>query len=571
MKNRKANYDFAGWVTKNDIHCSDGVTIRQNAFKDDHGTKVPLVWNHNHSSPNNVLGHVILQNHDQGVYGYGYFNDTDEAQNAKEMVRHGDINSMSIGARKIKRNGSDVIHGKIYEVSLVLSGANPGAMIDSVIKHTETGEEEGIIYLDTLIHQRDDVVEFKEDREPEKNKESEEDNMKFNELEHAETKTVGQVIETLNDDQLAAVMAILEQFSGDDEDDEGEMMKQNIFSDFANEQEEFLSHSDQATLMQGAIDNKVDSFKEYIGAYADANNISHGITNIETLFPEAKNLDPAPKMIFDKHNAYKKIIDGVTKSPFARIKTQTADLTTEEARAHGYIKGKEKIEQFFEVLKRETTPQTIYKKQALDRDDIIDITDFDVVAYIQREMRIKLEEEIARAIIIGDGRELTDDSKIKEDKIRPIISDNDFYTVKKTYGSADSFIADVIKGMIDYRGTGRPTMFVDHMLLADVRLLKGTDGRWLGGTIPSINQLADQIGVGEIVPTTFMAGKGALVVNLSDYSLGASKGGQVTTFDDFDIDFNKYKYLIETRLSGALTIPKSAIHFAPPVDEPQEP
>ena len=560
----KSKHDFAGWVTKNDIHCTDGVTIKQDAFKDNDGTKVPLVWNHNYTSPTNVLGHVVLQNHKQGIYGYGHFNDTEEAKSAKEMVRHGDIISMSIGARKIKRNGNDVIHGQIYEVSLVLAGANPGATIESIITHGETDEEKGVITLDTLIHASEDVVDY------------EEEEMK-NEAINQKDKTVGDVLGSLNEEQLAAVIMLLEGLEDDDDDydddddndDEELELKQNIFSNHLVGNEEVLTHADQEILLAAAKDGKVDSFRDYLMDYSES-VLQHGITNIEYLFPEAHNLDNEPRAIVDNNTGFRKIISGVRKSPFANIKTMTADLTADEARAKGYIKGSEKLEQIFPIMKRETAPTTIYKKQKLDRDDIVDITSFDVVRYINREMRYKLEEEIARAILVGDGREISSPDKVKEDKIRPIISDADFYTIKKTYPDAAGFVEAVIKAMAEYEGSGNPTLFIDRTLLADVKLLKGTDGRYLTGTLPTNAALAAHMDIGDIVPTTFMTGHGALAVNLADYTVGSSKGGEITSFDDFDIDFNKYTYLVETRLSGALTVPKSAIHFAPE-EEPVTP
>jgi HK97 family phage prohead protease/HK97 family phage major capsid protein len=560
----KSKHDFAGWVTKNDIHCTDGVTIKQDAFKDNDGTKVPLVWNHNYTSPTNVLGHVVLQNHKQGIYGYGHFNDTEEAKSAKEMVRHGDIISMSIGARKIKRNGNDVIHGQIYEVSLVLAGANPGATIESIITHGETDEEKGVITLDTLIHASEDVVDY------------EEEEMK-NEAINQKDKTVGDVLGSLNEEQLAAVIMLLEGLEDDDDDydddddndDEELELKQNIFSNHLVGNEEVLTHADQEILLAAAKDGKVDSFRDYLMDYSES-VLQHGITNIEYLFPEAHNLDNEPRAIVDNNTGFRKIIEGVRKSPFANIKTMTADLTADEARAKGYIKGSEKLEQIFPIMKRETSPTTIYKKQKLDRDDIVDITSFDVVRYINREMRYKLEEEIARAILVGDGREISSPDKVKEDKIRPIISDADFYTIKKTYPDAAGFVEAVIKAMAEYEGSGNPTLFIDRTLLADVKLLKGTDGRYLTGTLPTNAALAAHMDIGDIVPTTFMTGHGALAVNLADYTVGSSKGGEITSFDDFDIDFNKYTYLVETRLSGALTVPKSAIHFAPE-EEPVTP
>ena len=555
----KENYDFAGWVTKNDILCSDGVVIKHDAFKNNDGQKVPLVWNHNYSATNNVLGHVVLHNHEKGVYGYGYLNNSEEGTHAKELIRHGDISAMSIGARKLKKTGKNIVHGMIYEVSLVLAGANPGALIEHVMTHSDDGEEveseQAVIFTDMIIHSAESLPEDDEVEEtPEETPEAEEPETTPEEepLTHAEKeKTIGEIIATMNEEQVAAVTALVGEIVDEQEDGDDDDMKQNVFAGNT-EELEVLTHSEQVELFADA--KQLGSFKEAV--------LQHGITNIEMLFPEAHNLNPTPTIYRDTNTGAAEIVAAISKSPFSRIRTQWADFTADEARARGYIKGKEKLEQIFPVAKRETTPQTIYKKQKLDRDDIIDITDFDVVAFINKEMRFMIIEEMARAALVGDGRSISDESKIKEDKIRPIISDDDFYTLKKTYPDAAGFMEAVIKGMVDYKGSGAPTMFIDQALLADVKLLKGTDGRWLAGHIPTTSELAAQFGVSKIVETTFMKGKGALVVNLKDYTFGSTKGGQLTSFDDFDIDFNQYKYLIETRLSGALTVPHAAVHFA---------
>lgn len=552
----KKGYDFAGWVTKNDIRCSDGVTIKHDAFKQNDGQKVPLVWNHDYKSPNNVLGHVLLQNAEQGVYGYGYFNDSPDAVSAKEMVRHGDISSMSIGARKIKRSGNDVIHGLIYEVSLVMAAANPGATIETVMTHSDDGEEEhSIITTGTLIHSSDDVLEHKE----EEKKVAEKDE-----------RTLGDIIDTMNDEQKEAVYALVGMAAeGDDQEDKGadEEVKQNVFQGKETNQNDILKHGANEAL-QYAMQNKL-SLKDTLAAYEVKGDndevLTHGINSIEMLFPEAAQSSNGnvPILYKDPNTAYKEILNGTTKSPFSRIKTLVADITEEEARAKGYIKGNMKKEEFFSLIKRTTEPTTVYKKQKLDRDDIIDITDFDVVSFMNSEMRIMLEEEIARAILVGDGREIDSEDKINESRIRPIISDNDFFTIKKTYANAAAFEESIITAMSEYRGSGMPTMYIDPTVLSAIKLLKGEDGRYLSGSVPTDSELASRWGLSKIVPTTFMVGKGALVVNLRDYTVGATKGGQITNFDDFDIDFNQYKYLQETRLCGCLTLPKSAIHFNP--------
>lgn len=541
-------YDFAGWVTKNDIVCSDGVIIKQNAFKDDHEQKVPLVWNHQSNDPTQILGHVILHNQDKGIYGYGYFNDTENAKAAKSSLEHGDYNGMSIHARKIKREGPNVVHGRIYEVSLVLAGANPGAVIDHIVRHSDDNTEEAVIYNGLLIHASDDIITHAEEKESEGST----SNME---------KTVGDVLNTLNEEQQevldfmidAAVGAALEDNDEDNNTEGDDKVKHNIF---AGEQDNSLEYKNSVNeLLHSAITSEAGTLKDVI-KHAEG---EYGIRNIEVLFPEATALTRTPEFYKDEATNYQQILSAINKSPFQRVKTWWADLTEEDARARGYIKGNQKLDQIFEIVQRETSPQTIYKRQKLDRDDIIDVEDFDVVAYIQSEMRMMLEEEIARAVLVGDGRPVSSPDKIREDKIRPIIKEHDLFTVKKTITSDKDFFEDVINAMVEYRGSGSPTMYVDPFIIGRLKLLKGTDGRYLTGQPMTEAQIATLIGVKNIVPTTFMLGKGALIVNLKDYTIGAAKGGQITNFDDFDIDFNQYKYLIETRLSGALTKLKSAI------------
>lgn len=559
MKNK--DYDFAGWVTKNDIRCTDGVVIKHGAFKDNDQKKVPLVWNHNHNTPGNILGHIILHNRDEGVYGYGYFNESEEAKDAKTLIQHGDINHMSIGANKIKRQGTNVVHGRIYEVSLVLAGANPGALIEDVMQHSDDDEEvptgKVIIYTDTLIHSADSI---KEHIEP-----NGEDDLQMADKD----KTIGDVLDTLSEEQMSAVEALLanvidtdiqqsDDLEGDEDpqnnpdEEDDETMKHNVFNGAqpANDKGEVLTHSEIEAVFADAIK----------GSTLKTSMLEHGITNIEMLFPDATTVAGSPFIWRDRNTAAKQIVDSIHKSPFSRVKTIIADFTEDEARARGYIKGKEKIEQVFKLLKRETTPQTVYKKQKLDRDDIVDITDYNVVNFVNMEMKMMLTEELARAAMVGDGRLVSDESKIQDDKIRPIISDDDMYTIKKTTTGAASAIEDVIKAMAEYQGSGSPTLYASPAFVAELRLLKAQDGRFLFGDIPSKEAIATRLGVKAIVESTFFT-DGFLLVNLADYTFGATKGGEITNFDDFDIDFNQYKYLIETRLSGALTIPKSAIYF----------
>lgn len=537
---KRKDYDFAGWVTKNDTLCSDGVVIKHNAFK---GTKeqVPLVWNHDHSSPSNVLGHVILEHRDKGVYGYGYFNDTESGQDAKAMVQHGDISSMSIGANKIKKRANEVIHGIIREVSLVMAGANPGAVIESIAHSDDgTGIEDIVFTTGTLIHSADDVLEEDDDA-----------------VEHAEgdeemaDKTVGEVMDTLNEEQEKAVQMIIAAALADngEEDNEGDDdMKHNTFEGT----EDTLNHGEEfAELVTSAMQDNT-SLQHAAGEY--------GIKNIEILFPEAQTVGDPIQIYKDQNTNTGKILAKFHKSPFANVKTVVADLTEKEARARGYIKTKEKFEQVFPIMTRKIGPQTIYKKQKLDRDDIVDITDYNVVGFIQSEMRMMLNEEIVRACLVGDGREVTDPDKIKEEHIKPIIKDDDFYTTKLTVDNPADVLEAVIYALADYQGSGVPDLYLHPTMAAALKLVKDATGKYLFGDIPTLQNIAARLGVNEIIPTSFLAKGDMIVVNLADYTIGATKGGQTTTFEDFDIDFNQYKYLIETRLSGALTVPKSAIY-----------
>ena len=584
----KEKYDFAGYVSKNDTLCSDGVVIRHGAFADQDGAKVPLVWQHNHNSPDNVIGHVNLKNADAGVYGYGYLNNSPQAQAALESVRHGDIDAMSIYANRIKRQGPNITHGNIIEVSLVMKGANPGALIDEVT-HSDgsTNDEEAILYSGNLIHLQED--------EPESITHSggtpmNPENVKKQTPPAAsattpaasdDNKTVGDIYDTLTDEQKKAVQimigAALKQ-KPDDQPDDGEdpenatekkvvaqadnggkkMGKHNVFDndEILKQQDnggKTLTHSEIAAIFDEAKENKT-SLKDTF--------IQHGITNVEVLFPEAKTTG-APSVLRATNTAAQDIVNSITKSPFPRVKTIVADLTTEGARANGYIKGDQKIDQVYGLLTRKTEPQTIYKKQTLDRDDVLDAEEMDVVSFTQQELRDQLTEEIARAVLVGDGREVTDPQKIQEDRIRPIVSDAGLFTAQVTVPTVADFLETVIKAMPDYQGSGMPNLYIDPVLLAQIRLQKATDGRYLfgNGGIPSTQEIAAQLEVSKIVPTKILAKGEAVIVNLSDYQLGASKGGEVTTFDDFDIDFNKMKYLIETRISGALNKPRAAIHI----------
>ena len=560
------DYDFSGWATKNNLKCSDGRTILKDAFKHDDGVTVPLVWNHQHNDPINILGHALLENRDEGVYAYCKFNETDSGKNAKLLVEHGDVSALSIYANQLKQQGGNVIHGAIREVSLVLAGANPGAFIDSVIAHGEESEEEAVIFTGediVLSHANEDKPENK-DPEPKEDGKKEE-------MKEENKKTVKEVFDTLTEEQKTVVYAIIgqimEESQNESKDIEGgkEEMKHNVFDNDKENKEEVLSHSDTEAIFSDA--RRYGSLKDSV--------LAHGITNLEYLFPEDTNLNKVPEFISRDTGWVKNVMSSVHHTPFSRIKSQFADITADDARAKGYTKGNLKKEEVFSLLKRSTTPTTVYKKQKLDRDDVIDITDFDVVSWIKGEMRMMLDEELARAFLIGDGRLSSSDDKINEQNIRPIYNDADLYTVKAeidvgasatSEDKAKAFIKSVIKNRKEYKGTGSPTLYTTEDVVADCLLLEDSNGRFISDTM---DKLQNVLRVKDIVTVPVMEGaKGAkggnlmaILVNLADYNVGADKGGAVNMFDDFDIDYNAQKYLIETRCSGALIKPYSAIAF----------
>lgn len=554
-------YDFSGWVTRNNIKCSDGRTICQDAFKDDDRKEVPLVWNHNHDNPENVLGKVVLENRPEGVYGYGFFNETNSAKQAKALVEHKDVNSLSICANNLKQNGGKVLHGKIREVSLVLAGANPGAFIDTVIRHGEEMEDEAVIYNDeeiSLYHADEENKEAKP--ESKTNTDSKEE-------------TVADVFDTLSEKQKNVVYAIIGAAleDADDEEDESEggseEMKHNVF-DVNDKNEDTLMHAEQlGTILKDA--KRYGSLKESFLAHAD----DYGIESIDFLFPDAKSVTPTPEFIKRDTGWVSDFMGAVGRTPFARIKSVFADITEDAARAKGYFKGKMKKDEVFSLLKRTTDPTTIYKKQRMDRDDVIDITDFDVVSWIKGEMRLMLDEEIARAALIGDGRLASDDDHINTNNIRPIVSDADLYTIKTTVTVASTateddiakaFIRAAIKARKDYKGSGNPVLYTTEDFLNNMLLLTDEMGRDL---YDSVEKLAKKLRVSRIVTVEVMEGLQnssgkdvvGIIVNPMDYRIGADKGGAINMFDDFDIDYNQQKYLIETRCSGALVKPYSAI------------
>lgn len=623
------SYDCSGWATKANMLCSDGRTIRKNAFEECDGKTVPVVWNHEHNDPNAVLGHAVLENRDNGVYAYISFNNTEAGQNAKTLVQHKDIDRLSIWANKLKQMGGDVIHGVIREVSLVLAGANPGAVIDSVIAHGDSTDEEAIIrcgeyieFSDELAHSdggtkgETEVGTDNKEQKPAAKKNDEKtvadvfntlteeqktvvyamirqaledagvntDDEDKKEVKHAASddstdsdETVADVFNTLTEKQKTVVYAMIGQTledAGVDTDDvehseEGEtdFMKHNVFDKETNTQDqEILTHSEFQEIIGEA--RRRGSLKDAF--------LEHGITDIDTLFPDAQTIDKTPGFIQRDNGWVAGVMAAVHKTPFSRVKSIFADITEDEARAKGYIKGKQKKDEVFKMLKRVTTPVTVYKKQSLDRDDMLDITDFDMIPWLKGEMRMMLDEELARAFLFGDGRSTSAEDKINEQNIRPVWTDDDVYTVKSEIAitkattaeeKAQAFIKACIKSRKEYKGSGNPNMYMSEDMLTDCLLLEDKTGRVIYDTV---EKLATRLRVNKIIPVPVMEGlsrvKGTnthflagLYVNLTDYNVGTDKGGDVTMFDDFDIDFNKQKYLIETRCSGAMCKPYGAV------------
>ena len=622
----REKFDFSGWATRNDLECSDGRIIRKDAFADDDGKTVPLVWMHQHNDPENVLGHAMLVNEKDGVRAYGVFNNTDMGRLAKELVSNGDIKYMSICANKLKQDGSNVLHGAIREVSLVLAGANPGALIDNpMLQHsdgsTEYELEEAIIYSGyELCHADEDKDEEDEKEEEMKKDKTVQDVLAtFNEeqkqllyylvgtaagaddglgesedeVKHADSdkggNTLKDIFETLNEEQKNVLYFLVgkakEEADGkatneenDEDDDEGEdeekSMKHNVFEQDYDDTT-VLTHADMSAVLADA--KRCGSFKQALESYAE-NTLQHSINDIQMLFPEEKNVtDGAPAFVKRDDAWVTTVFNNVHKSPFSRVKTVFANITEDDARAKGYIKGKQKKEEVFGLLKRTTTPQTVYKLQKFDRDDVIDITDFDVVAWVKGEMRVMLNEEIARAVLVGDGRASGAEDKINEQNIRPIWKDDDFYTIHKSvtiapaatnYDKAEAIIEAALRARKDYKGSGTPDAFFDPDTITTMLLAKDTTGRRIYN---SISDLASALRVKNIYEVPVFEGLErtdtqskkhtllGIIVNLADYNIGADKGGSVNLFDDFDIDYNKFTYLIETRCSGALVRPYSAI------------
>ena len=571
-----SKYDFSGWATKNNLRCSDGRTILKDAFKHNDGQTVPLVWNHQHNDPLNILGHALLENREEGVYAYCKFNDTEAGRNAKMLVEHGDVTALSIYANKLKQKGGNVEHGVIREVSLVLAGANPGAFIDSIIRHGESSDEEGVIYTGEnleLYH----AEENQNENEGKKEEAKEVDNKK--------EKTVQDVFDTLTEEQKNVVYALIGQALEDkevehsniNENEEENVMKHNVFENDNYSNDDVLTHADMEQILRDA--KRIGSLREAVLQHNDGDDIydTYGIKpnaegeGISMLFPEYRNMNNVPEFIKRDTGWVAQVMGAVHHTPFSRIKSMFADIREDEARALGYMKGDLKKEEVFSLLKRTTDPQTIYKKQKLHRDDVVDITSFDVVAWIKAEMRMMLEEEIARAILIGDGRLADDDNKIQQQHIRSIANEDPLFAIHKDLQVAEGeerakgFIKTVIRARKDYKGSGEPTLFLAEDMLVEMLLLEDKNGRLI---YESEAGLARALRVKNIVTVPVMEGAKNLdkkknilgiVVNLKDYNVGADKGGAVAMFEDFDIDYNAQKYLIETRCSGALVKPFSAI------------
>ena len=574
-----SKYDFSGWATKNDLECSDGRTIRRDAFKDNDGQTVPLVWNHQHNDSQNVLGHALLENRPEGVYAYCKFNDTPAGKNAKMLVEHGDVSALSIYANRLKQNQGNVTHGVIREVSLVLAGANPGAFIDSIMRHGECSDEEAVIYTgeDLVLEHADKEDEMENDNKKEKTVQDVVDSMS-EEQRNVMYALIGQALEDVKHSEEAEDQN--ENNNGEGEDNE---MKHNVFENDNNKQNNTLSHAEMENIFKQA--KRLGSLKEAVLSHADEHGDAiydtYGIKpnkdgeGISMLFPDYKNLNNVPEFIKRDTGWVALVMAGVHHTPFSRIKSMFADIREDEARALGYMKGDLKKEEVFSLLKRTTDPQTIYKKQKLHRDDVIDITSFDVVAWIKAEMRMMLEEEIARAILIGDGRLADDDNKIQQQHIRAIANEDALFAIHKDLQVAEGedeakgFIKTVLKARKEYKGSGEPTMFLSEDMLVEMLLLEDKNGRVI---YESEQALARALRVRNIVTVPVMegaknaAGKEilAIVVNLKDYNVGADKGGAVAMFEDFDIDYNAQKYLIETRCSGALVKPFSAIVIEKP-------
>ena len=590
----KSDFDFCGWATRTNVKCSDGRTIMSGAFDDMDGKKVPLVWNHDHENLRSVIGHSLLKVRPEGVYCYNKLNDSTDGNEARIRVNNGDLDSLSIYANQIKQIGTNVVHGNIREVSLVYAGANPGAFIDTVISHSDDCDEEAIIYNSEIIHSVKADAEMTASADIAHTDESSEDASSSEKSSNdSDDETVADILHGLSEKQMNAVYAFVGDLAkqygidlSDDSDDsdnseEGDNVKHNVF--------DAESTTDNTELVHSALDNIIAEAKtgysmkriynDYLANHTEeAPAIQHaatyGVEPVDTLFPEAKTINTAPEFVQRDMGWVSTLMGSVHHTPFSRIKSVFADITADEARARGYMKGKLKHDEVITLLKRTTTPQTVYKRQRMDRDDIVDITDFDVVAWLKAEMRMMLDEEIARAVLVGDGRSSASDDKISEEHIRPIWKDDDFYTIKASFTTAsdaskdaEAFIDTAIRSRKDYKGSGNPILFTTEDMLTDMLLLKDQIGHYMYN---SVTDLATRLRVRQIVTVEVMENQTrsvtskthtlkGIIVNPTDYNIGADRGGAINMFDDFDIDYNQQKYLIETRISGALIKPYAAI------------
>ena len=598
-------YDFAGYVTKNNVRCADGAIIAHDAFKDQDGERVPLVWMHQHNDIGNVLGNVLLQNRPDGVYGYGSLNETEGADIARAILKHDDVTAMSIWANGLTRKGSEVVHGTIREVSLVLAGANPEARINQVLSHSANSDDDLYYFGDEdnkLVHSNnadiayeDDYLDYIEHAEKEDNVADTSKNDTASSNESSDDRTIEDIVNTMNDDQKKALYYLVGQALKNDSDSDDtvddtskeDTVKHNVFDNdiVSGNSDDTLVHDAMNEIIAGAKDgySMRRVFNDYVSEHQDdgagdaiAHAATYGVEPVDYLFPDAKTINTTPEFIQRDTGWVARLMNAVHHTPFARVKSIFADITADEARARGYMKGKLKKEEVFTLLKRTTTATTVYKKQKMDRDDIVDITDFDVIAWLKGEMRMMLDEEIARAILIGDGRLTSDDDHIPEDHIRPIWKDAELYTINPVIqlegtetedDIARSFIRTAIKARKDYKGSGNPILFTTEDFLTDMLLLEDKIGHPL---YDSVEKLATKLRVSSIVTVEVMEGQTrevegktrtlmGIIVNPRDYNVGADRGGAVNMFDDFDIDYNQQKYLIETRCSGALIKPYSAI------------
>lgn len=618
---KEKEYDFGGWATKFNIKCADGKTIRSSAFDECDGMVVPLLWNHDHNSPLNVLGHALLKKKDEGMYAYCKLNNTTQGKNAREIVNNRDISALSIFANNLTQNGGDVLHGKIREVSMVLAGANPGAYIDTAFAHGVESEDEAVIFnedesIDYFMHSEnseegetedmrdEDMIEYNEDYVDDDSEETEDEDVEYNEdydesedteYDRSDDLTIGDVIDTMDENQLEVLDAILDAVSEEDE------MKHNIFENeedviqhdaftvedqrtiisdmkrYGSLKESFLAHSEEMGINDVLMHDDASAGITRSLQIGDTGAQNYFVTEPSFLFPEAKSLNNPPAWIRRKTDWVSTVMSGTKHTPFSRLKSVFADITMDEARAKGFTKGNRKTEEVFTLLKRITTPTTVYKKQKMDRDDVIDITDFDVIAWIRGEMRMMLEEELARAILVGDGRLGSSNDKINESNIRPIWTDDDLFTIKALVtftasatddDKAKALIKAAVKSRKNYRGSGNPVLFTTEDNLTNMLLLEDAMGYRI---YKSEAELAAAMRVSRIITVQILENLTrtdsssntrtleGLILNLSDYTVGADKGGAVSMFDDFDIDVNQQKYLIETRCSGALTVPYSAI------------